>query len=288
MVAENEELTGDCEGNGINTVSLGSLGSIKFNITAADTLEYVDSAGFGDGDIETMYDGVLVFTDNTVTFTEDDGDEVTGVDIAFNLSWDDTDEELYVDATTINAGAPTWNEIEDGDDDTKQAVSDKGTLLEKDFDEKLSLKIWAPEEDVYANVFITPLTATVTAAGATGDAVSVNPFSVGLAVLDSDAESMSKNMIVVGGPCVNTVAADLMESGADCAAGFEAGKAMLKFFDREGKSALLVAGYEAEDTVRAAYVLAQHDGKYRSKFMSLGSEVELVVADMEDVLFNTA
>ncbi|MBT4271884.1 S-layer protein, partial [archaeon] len=106
----------------------------------------------------------------------------------------------------------------------------------------------------------------------------VNPFSVGLAVLDSEAGSMSKNMIVVGGPCANTVAAELMGNPENCAEGFEAGKAMLKYFDRSGMAALLVAGDQADDTVGAAYVLADYDSYDLS-----GDEVEVVVTSLDEI-----
>ena len=130
---------------------------------------------------------------------------------------------------------------------TQYAVTNKGTKLKFDSKDSLWLELSHPEEDVYANVFVAPLSAKVTAGGESGTitADKVNPFTVGLAVLDTDAGSLTKNMIVVGGPCVNTVAASLMGNPASCAEGFEEGKAMIKSYDRSGKSALLVAGYGA-------------------------------------------
>ena len=88
-------------------------------------------------------------------------------------------------------------------------------------------------------------------------------------------------MIVVGGPCANSIAAELMENPEDCAEGFESGKAKIKFFDRSGKAALLVAGDRAEDTRGASYVLADH-----SKYALSGSEVEVVVASLSNIRVN--
>ncbi|MCM2326169.1 MAG: S-layer protein, partial [Candidatus Woesearchaeota archaeon] len=138
-----------------------------------------------------------------------------------------------------------------------------------------------PEEDAFAEIFVTPLTATVSSTSSGGDAFNVHPFEVGLAVLDTDAESMSKNMVIVGGPCANTIAAEVMSNPADCAAGFEEGKAMVKYFTRSGKAALLVAGYSAKDTRGASYVLADY-GKYGLE----GDEVEVVSTNLADLKVN--
>jgi len=66
--------------------------------------------------------------------------------------------------------------------------------------------------------------------------------------------------IVIGGSCINSVAADLL-GGAACEAAFtaktgiKAGEALIRSFDKSGKVALLVAGYNAEDTTKAATYL---------------------------------
>ena len=69
-------------------------------------------------------------------------------------------------------------------------------------------------------------------------------------------------MIVVGGSCVNSVAANLL--GATCGADFTektgvgSGEFLIQSFGGEyatGKIALVVAGYEAADTVNAATYL---------------------------------
>ena len=81
-------------------------------------------------------------------------------------------------------------------------------------------------------------------------------------VRDTEVASVSgKNLIVVGGSCVNTLAASLLD-GAGCGADFEsktgvgAGSFLIQTFDRTGgKVATLVAGYNMEDTKNAAKVL---------------------------------
>ena len=261
----------------LQTVDLGSLGEIKLSFNTS--LNYVYDDGPGNGSIESFYEGTFAFNENSVVFTEKAGDEMAVSSPRFNLTYDSSDGlEL-----SVVSGSDFGPEDNDNDDDSSSwYATEKGTLVEIDEDSKW-LKVQHPEEDVFGNVFVAPLSATAfggVAGGTTSD--QVNPFSVGLAVLDADAEGMSKNMLVIGGPCANTVAAGLMGNPEDCTEGFEEGKAMLKFFDRNGKDALLVAGYSAEDTMGASRVLADFEDYDMS-----GDEVEVVVTSLDQISIST-
>lgn len=76
--------------------------------------------------------------------------------------------------------------------------------------------------------------------------------------LDSEIEDITaQNLIVIGLPCVNLVAAELLEYPQDCAEGFSPGQARIKLFPHEtGYSSMLVAGYSGADTRMAGKVLA--------------------------------
>ena len=76
-------------------------------------------------------------------------------------------------------------------------------------------------------------------------------------------------MIVVGGACVNTVAAELLDNPDDCTEGLVQGKAIIKLFKNGNKIAMLVAGYNSNDTTLAGKVIA-----YRWAELS-GTEVEI-------------
>jgi hypothetical protein len=299
-VAKDKELAADC--GAAEDISLGSLGTINLNL-AANLVTYTYNTGKGAGTPESKYEGtfdIKGFGENStggspsntsgldahVQFTEKAGDEQqggVGSVLKFNLTYDGTDEEITVDTVRDDGAAMTWVDAKEGDSDTQFAVSAKGSMLKFDNDEKLWLEISAPEEDVFANVFVTPLSGKVSGGSSTGGVTAdkVNPFTVGLAVLDESAAGMTKNMIVVGGPAVNTIAAELLGNPANPAEGFSAGKAKIKFFDRKGKAALLVAGYDAQDTVGAAYVLASH-----SKYTLSGDEVEVVVTSLDQITVN--
>jgi hypothetical protein len=81
-------------------------------------------------------------------------------------------------------------------------------------------------------------------------------------IKDSEASGVTdKHLIVIGGSCVNTVAAQLLGSSSPlCGADFttatqvSSGGYIIKSYDSpyaDGKTAMLVAGYEASDTVNA-------------------------------------
>ncbi len=90
--------------------------------------------------------------------------------------------------------------------------------------------------------------------------------SMGATKLDSEIASVpAQNLIVVGNPCVNTVAAELLGFPSDCTEGFEPGKAKIQLFQHaNGNYALLIAGYSGEDTRLAAKVLANYPEKIAS------------------------
>ena len=111
-----------------------------------------------------------------------------------------------------------------------------------------------------AHVFVTAGDVSSKRVGAGGGAVIINKIDVGKTLLDSEvADVTAQNAIVVGGPCVNTGAADLLGNPENCAEGFTPGEATLQLFENGGNVALLVAGYSGEDTRQAAYVLSEYD-----------------------------
>ncbi len=137
---------------------------------------------------------------------------------------------------------------------TGVVIEDPKSGIESD---QYVLHVPAAITDYKANIIVSGKgTTTTKTAGST--AVKVNPIAVGMAVSDADAMGMlgRENLLVVGGPCANSVAASLLDSGADCAEGFEEGFGRIQWFDSQ--KALLVAGYSAADTTKAARVLAEY------------------------------
>ena len=107
-----------------------------------------------------------------------------------------------------------------------------------------------PSEQVYAEVSVL----------GQGEAIDGEVPTFGsMIVLDTEVQSVSnKNLIVVGGSCINSVAAQLIGVKPETCGeaftevtGIGSGQYLLKEYNSpltEGKVALLVAGYNAEDT----------------------------------------
>jgi len=111
------------------------------------------------------------------------------------------------------------------------------------------------DSESYAEVYLTDASASLSTGGSA---------TIGAALLDTEISSAAgKSIVVVGGSCVNSVAASLLGSstplcGADweTATGVGAGSYLIQTFDRTGGDvATLVAGYNAGDTTNAATAL---------------------------------
>ncbi len=189
-----------------------------------------------------------------MNFTEEtkDGDIEDGDSVKVTIAVDGDDG---LEPTTL-AGVTM---IETGDNTDQYEGYVVSELATKFMQDKPStglndLDVEYHDEEVSADVYVSETGAAVVAEGAGGTKV--------LFVKDSEAGSVTaKNLVVVGGSCVNSVAAELLGS-ALCAADFEAstgvgaGSFLIQTFARgDGGVATLVAGYDAADTVNAATYL---------------------------------
>jgi hypothetical protein len=188
---------------------------------------------------------------------EDKDDNIAGGSV-FNVTIDDeTNGELTV--TQINTVSGTSYE-EIGDTDTYEVyiTSPPATrlLYKSESSNPDSVDIFYPEGESqsYAEIFLK----------ATGAALGEEDGGIGAPILDTEiAEASGKNIVVVGGSCVNTVAAELLgRSERFCgtewtaATGIGADTFLIQTFARTGGDvATLVAGWGAGDTQNAATAL---------------------------------
>jgi hypothetical protein len=149
----------------------------------------------------------------------------------------------------------------DGNDDHSFGYAANGAFVDynnpSDSDSAETLTIdWPANSHSVPQVFITS-GATAIAASTVGGALTAVAI-VDATKLDSEVASAdAQNLIVVGGPCVNTVAAELLDNPANCAEGFVPGKSRVKLFEHaNGNVAMLVAGYSGADTRLAGKVIA--------------------------------
>ncbi len=163
---------------------------------------------------------------------------------------------------TVVSTSPTWySKTLQSDSDIVQDVDWWGTLVTEDSN-TASQKVVTfsyPKSQVYADVMVGGVDSSVSggttsSGGALGDVL----------VKDTEVSSVSStNLMVVGGSCINSAAATLV-GGAYCGAmftqntGVGSGQFLIKGYATStltSKVALLVAGYEAADTVNAATYL---------------------------------
>ena len=90
---------------------------------------------------------------------------------------------------------------------------------------------------------------------------TTNPLPSPIAVIDTQiaGNENSYNIIAIGGPAVNAVAEKFLGLTADqYRAQYTPGEAVLKLVQNGNNVALVAAGYNAEDTRRAALVISNH------------------------------
>lgn len=191
------------------------------------------------GEIGIEFDG----DDMIVNVFNDNGDEI------FDFTFEDDSDDMTV--TTSDA---TLAETEDSDTNWGLDSQNWGALMSWDSDKEDDLTIEYPAEEVIADVFVAPETAVSSTSGSTG---RTGVIKSNVAVVDTDVTSTQKsnyNLIIGGGPAVNKLSAEALgltypTYGAD--SGIPENGYMIKLIPDafvEGKYALVIAGWEAEQT----------------------------------------
>ncbi len=229
-----------------------------------------------DSESVSTISGNLTFDLDAADVDEDStGDDNETYKVVFG--WDTSDTEFDLNVVHTNIFVNDGNEDNrDGDTDTKTYVTKYGTKVEFDNDENTWVKISVPDEQVYAKVNLvfggegsSVMTKTVDAdmvdsvkADLEDDGMTIVStesmatteveFDVSAPVMDSEVSGMS-DMIVVGGPAVNTVAAALLGMSyptMGSSSGVNSGESVIRYF--EASNSVLVYGYSAADTTAAA------------------------------------
>lgn len=212
------------------------------------------------------------FTVDVDTINTNQYDNKAPTAIKFNLSAASAEVTMSLDTLDVH----NWKTPE-GEDNIQYAFTAQGAKakLETPTSDPGTMTITYPKEQRLPLVYVTGQgTTTSTSTSAEGAAVTVNRIEVGATKLASDvADITAQNAILVGGPCANAAAAEVMGNPADCTAGFKAGSGLIQLFENNGKVAMLVAGYSAEDTTAATSVVA-NSKNYKLK----GTKMEVTTA----------
>jgi len=216
----------------------------------------------GGYETNTTAAGYSVPASFALKFSEEDknGNKGNGENITLTLGAD-SNNDTSITAVALTKGYSTSGSgIETGSSNIESNVVYSPLATDITFDksndqQKVGLVYHGDES--FGNFFLNaPSTTVAVAANATSGTVK----SLG-SVIYKDTESVSsKNLIVVGGSCVNTVAATLLGSAKPlCGADFTAkttvasGQWLIQTYSQTGGNvATLVAGYNAADTANAA------------------------------------
>jgi len=291
VILPNGDTTLTTTGTGVGNASANSVTVGQINWTMK-----IGSGG------PTIYG---IDTDNDIT-VECNFNTTKGPAILFlePKKWDDTTygDSICVPLTTtgsteISIADPQFDGTSSGfvtwtsDTYKKQAVDQYGTLVTKEdrTNENGVATIAYPKDQMDLDIFFTEVGATVTPGSAgTGSVEELGS----VAIFDNEVSSVQdRNLIVVGGSCINSVAARIL-GGSYCGSAFtEATKGngtgvgpdqfLVKVVDSPyttGRIAMLVAGYEAADTTKAVdYV------KNEKPSTDVGTELKLVTATYANV-----
>jgi hypothetical protein len=192
-------------------------------------------------DDNNVYETLIVTTESGAS--SEDGIGVNDVD----RSW--ADDGVW-DSTTMASDSKKEKEMD---------LWGTVVLTDKGDSDQAKVTISYPDEQVYALLYMGEESSSIGVIGGGGGTQLGE-----ILVKDTEVSSVStKNLIVVGGSCINSVAANLV-GAAHCgdawtsATSVGSGQFLIQSFGdayTTGKVALLVAGYEAADTVNAAKYL---------------------------------
>jgi hypothetical protein len=252
-----------------NTRTSTSFGNVAYNVSWPENLSVggtsgtLDTVNLGSGNCifnNTMGPAILFQEEKTV-------DTTNGHAICIPLTTSSGNNRMPAIGTPVFSDTVASFSALQSNSYKTQAVDVFGTWVERDTTTNTNgaITISYPNEQMYVDVFFRAKSASVTP-GSEGSSGTGNV----LIVLDTEVESVSsRNLIVIGGSCVNTVARRLVDPTATsplCGADFTAktnvgaGQYLLKAMQspyNSGKVAMLVAGYEAANTVSAAAKLKE-------------------------------
>ncbi|NOZ81465.1 MAG: hypothetical protein GXP63_07415 [DPANN group archaeon] len=277
----------------------GTLVVDGFSLTitgTGDSSSYINITGDGNSGIKnylyTQYGAKITLSDSGenagISIQSETAEDGTSRDtVGIKAYWDTTNSQLDLNSTSWS-GIPAYQNFQHGDDDYYLGYASGVYGLFWRYDDPSGSNAQSkasfvyPDDQITAAVFVTSgAVAEGADTGANTKRISV-PIPVSASKLASEVSDITaQNAIVIGGPCANPAAADLLGNPANCVSGFTEGKAMIKLFEHaNGNVAMLVAGYSAMDTRRATTVVAEF-AKYSSELV--GDEVEVSGTTLSDI-----
>jgi hypothetical protein len=259
----NEEVRITINGGGIL-----DLGNHSLSMGGIWTPSQLNNGSWSNVGQNITYTGDNFVTINLSTLSEDfdegrpqtvtSGTLAEGIELNFTNR---SDEKLGIIVSSLvnGQGGMTLEEDEENDD-YYYGMTDYGTLFTiydpSSTDNPETLTIEYPLAQRGARVFVT-FGDTTTTKTASGEICTVADLSLSPLIDDEITNPADYNLILVGGPCANSVVADLFMACEDWSYG--AGEAVVKIIENGDNVAMLVAGTDADDTRRASKVLKNYE-----------------------------
>jgi len=261
--------------NGLRANTTGEIytGTLTYNVTTTNAIATTAACS----------------TTFLLSMKEEDksGNVYSGDWLNFTIGWDSSSTaEVEVSGVATSNTDATSAEIGTTDvwrDFTYSALATE-ILWNKPSSGQKSVQVVYHGDEVAANVRISSADAVIT----TGEAGTDGGVLGEILYKDSEASNFAtKNLIVVGGSCINSAAAALL-GGSYCGADFTAnagagaGEFVIKGYETSSitsELALLVAGYDVADTINAATYLRNNIVDTSSSYKGTSAtSAELVVA----------
>ncbi|NIM46660.1 MAG: hypothetical protein GTN40_00665 [Candidatus Aenigmarchaeota archaeon] len=183
------------------------------------------------------------------------------------VSWDSTNNKVSI-ATSLYSDDSAYADVPLlGTSTQYKGMTTYGTLSDH-LTSNLggSATISYPDVFTYGNVYVLTPTGVITSGGVGGVITTdvVLPITSDVVKLDTEVTSSDKSnydLVIVGGPCINKLAAEVMghtDYTCGAASGIPENAGLIKLVADKfatGKTALLIAGWEAGDTDLAARIV---------------------------------
>ncbi len=251
------------------TFSLGrtSTGRVWYDISTTATANQSKIAFVGVSNGVDMGNATVILTEEK----DDDGNENTVV-LGSSVETSGSNFVAIPSAPTFSWNAPSAQNSARGSDSTITDYVDLwGTWVKRETSGQDHITVYYPDDQVIAQVAVVAGDASASiSTAATGKSVPTPvAWKSPLGKLDVEllqSEKTDKNLILVGGPLVNTVVTDLATAGKTRAAQFYLdqgpGYFLLDYVANAfsgGKAVLVVAGYSAPETRAATTKLQNFD-----------------------------
>ncbi|MBC5792798.1 MAG: S-layer protein [Nanohaloarchaea archaeon] len=247
-----------------------TVGSMTYDVTLT-----VDSAPADDEvdysvDIDPQVTGGedIAGPSAAVIQPQDDDDNEGSYLVTPGVDSDDDEMDIGSSNAEVHYDGEDYNgkTLDETDEDVESNYNTYGTYTELDTDEQGMFTLNIPDAQATAGAAFTGQDGELSASGSAGSVTTMSPTGwPDAAALDSEVSGSDRNgnLILVGGPAVNTLTEELASANKTWTADqYSEGDYVLDLTDGfqndDGNHALVVAGYGAEDTTAAANYLANY------------------------------